>query len=74
MTLSAILDQTRQWIEVVGWHDADATDAEEIGDWLVWPDTTCDLRRVVSLPGGGEVGDYVDVDDDGIAIVVADPE
>ena len=73
-TLSAILDQTRQWIEVVGWHDADVTDAEEIGDLIGWPDTTIDLRRIVWLPGGGEVGDEVDVDEDGIATVVADPE
>ena len=73
MTLSGILDRSLSWIEVVGFHPDEITDARQIGDWLVWPDTTCDLRRIVWLPGGGEIGDYVVVDDDGIATVVADP-
>ena len=70
MTTSAILDQTRCWIEVVGEHPDDLTDAYAIGRLLGWPDSTVDLRRVVWLPGGGAVADRVTIDDDGIATVV----
>ena len=73
MTLSAILDQSLSWIQVVGWHPDEIHGARQVGDWLVWPDDTIDLRRVVWLPGGGEIGDYVTVNDDGYATVADDP-
>ena len=72
-TTSAILDITRSFIVVVGEHDDRVTDpaaiAEAIGGW---PGPTHDLSRVVWLPMGGEVGDTVDVDGDGVAYVTAE--
>ena len=66
----AILDRARTYIEVVGDISDDINDADTIGDMIGWPDTTADLRRVVIVPMGGEIGDYVTVDDDGEATIV----
>jgi len=70
-TTSAILDGARSSIIVVGEHADDLTDpaaiAEAIGGWV---GPTHDLSRVVWLPMGGEVGDAVTVDGDGVAEVL----